>query len=420
MLHLMRAPHLLLILAVPMALACKQRNTESGVGETAVAETDDRAPAATRDFASVARKVVSQSAGVKPGDMVMIFGSNEDLPLLEDIAIEVRKQGASPLVTVSSVGFARRTYDEVSDRYDARTADMNLKLGSFIDVIIGTEAGEARTLKGVPPERMAARAKAAAPFDQLVRKRGVRTVILGNGLYPSEEQAEQYGLSRDELAEAMYSGIDADYSVIQTAGSHVKKVLTSGKELRMTSPNGTDLKVRIDGRPVTVNDGVISPEEAKPGSAERSVWLPAGEAYVIPVAGTAEGTFISDKLFFLGQEVEGLRLEFKGGKLTSMTAQSGLEPIQKAYDAAGPGKEILSVVDIGLNPSLKVPDDNPIHAWSKAGRVTVVIGSNTWAGGTNQVNFGLSPRSAGVTLTVDGKPLIQEGKLQLPNPVASR
>lgn len=421
MLHIMRAPQLLLVLALPMALACKQRNTESAVAETGGMGTDESAPAATaRNFASVARKVVTQSAGVKRGDFVLVFGSNEDLPLLEDIAIEVRKQGASPLVTVSSVGFNRRTYDEVSSQYDTLAPAMNLKLASFVDVIIGTEAGEARTLKDVPPERMAARAQAAAPFDQLMRKRGVRSVILGNGLYPSEEQAEQYGLSRDRLAEAMYSGIDADYGAIQSAGNHVKKVLSSGKELRLTGPNGTDLKVRIEGRPVAVNDGVISPSEAKPGSAERSVWLPAGEAYLIPVAGTAEGTFIADKVFFLGQEVEGLRLEFKAGKLTSMTAQSGLEPVQKAYDAAGPGKEILSVIDIGLNPSLKVPDDNPIHAWSKAGRVTVVIGSNTWAGGTNQVNFGLSPSSAAVTLTVDGKPLIQEGKLQLPNPVASR
>jgi hypothetical protein len=94
-----------------------------------------------------------------------------------------------------------------------------------------------------------------------------------------------------------------------------------------------------------------------------------------------------------------------------MTAKSGLEPLKASYDAAGPGKDVLSVLDIGINPSLKVPDDNPIHAWSKAGRVTIVVGNNTWAGGNNLVNFGLSPSSPGMTLTVDGKALIQDGKL---------
>lgn len=103
-----------------------------------------------------------------------------------------------------------------------------------------------------------------------------------------------------------------------------------------------------------------------------------------------------------------------------MTAKSGLEPLKASYDAAGPGKDMLSVLDIGPNPTLKVPDDNPIHAWSKAGRITIVIGDNTWSGGTNQVNFGLSPSSPGATLTVDGKPLIQEGKLLAGEQVAQR
>jgi leucyl aminopeptidase (aminopeptidase T) len=368
----------------------------------------------------VAEKVVGQSAGVKEGDIVLVFGNDEDLPLLEDLAVEVRKRGASPLITVTTNRFARRAYDEVPAKYDNQVPETNLKLAEFVDVIIGTEGIEARTLKGVPPERVAARAKAGAPVDQLMRKRGVRTVILGNGLYPSAEQAEQFGLSRDQLAEVMYSGIDADYAAVQTTGEQVKKVLAAGKEMRITNPNGTDLRLRIEGRPITVNDGVISAQEQKPGSAETSVWLPAGEVYLIPVLGTAVGTLVSDKEFFRGQPVEGLRLEFKEGKLTSMTAESGLDPLKAAYDAAGPGKDLLSVVDLGINPSLKLPDDNPIHAWSKAGKVTVVIGNNTWAGGTNRVNFGLAPSSPGTSVSVDGKVLIQDGKLLIPGEVANR
>jgi aminopeptidase len=416
-----RSTPLLLVLALISAGSCKSKEADSGTAESGAIKVDEDGSAEpSRDFGSLAEKVVTQSAGVKKGDAVLIFGSDEDLPLLEEIAITVRKQGASPLVTVSTNGFNRRTYDEVPAEYDSQVPEMNLKLSEFVDVIIGTEAAEPGRLKGVPAERMAARAKAAAPVDKLMRQRAVRTVILGNGLYPSEEQAELYDFDRDELAEAMYSGIDADYAAIQAAGKHVKQTLAAGKEMRITQPNGTDLKLRIDRRPVAVNDGIISPEEQKPGSAETSVWLPAGEAYLIPVPGTAEGTFVTEKLFYLGQPVEGLKLEFNAGKLTSMSAESGLEPVQAAYDAAGTGKDVLSVVDIGLNPSLKVPDDNPIHAWSKAGRVTIVIGNNGWAGGSNQVNFALSPSASKATITVDGKPLVQDGKLLMPSPVAAR
>jgi hypothetical protein len=208
--------------------------------------------------------------------------------------------------------------------------------------------------------------------------------------------------------------------VIQATGDQVRKLLAAGKEVRITHPNGTDLRLRIDGRPISVNDGIVSAQEAKPGSAESTVWLPAGDVYLIPVPGTATGTLISEQEFVRGQKVDELRLEFKAGKLVSMTAKSGLEPLKASYDAAGPGKDMLSVLNIGINPSLKVPDDNPIHAWSKAGRVTVVVGNNGWAGGSNLVNFGLSPSSPGTTLTVDGKVLIQGGKLLASGQVASR
>jgi aminopeptidase len=413
---------LVIALMLVSSFGCKERNREvAGAESAALTSSDTASPSALgRDHRSLAEKVVTQSAGVKEGDVVLVFGSDEDLPLLEDVAVEVRKHGGSPLVTVNSNRFARRTYDEVPAKYDSKAPDMNMKLAGIVDVVIGTEAFEPRTLKGVPAERLAARTKAGAAVDQLMRKRGVRTVILGNGLYPSAEQAEQFGLSRDQLADVMYSGIDADYSAIQATGEHVKKVLAGGKEMRITNPNGTDLRLRIDGRPITVNDGVISAQEHKPGSAETSVWLPAGEVYLIPVPGTATGTLVSDKEFYLGQPIEGLKLEFKAGKLTSMTAKSGLDPLKAAYDAAGSGKDVLSVVDIGINPSLRVPDDNPIHAWSKAGKVTVVIGSNTWAGGTNQVNFGLSPASPGTSVSVDGKVLVKDGKLLVPEDVASR
>ena len=89
---------------------------------------------------------------------MLIFGSDEDLPLLEDIAVEVRKRGASPLVSVATEQLDRRLYDEVPAKYDSHEPEMMAKLAGIVDVIINTEAGEGRTLEGVPAERIAARA----------------------------------------------------------------------------------------------------------------------------------------------------------------------------------------------------------------------------------------------------------------------
>ena len=387
------------------------------VGESSDGETES---IGDRDYRAVAEKVVGQNAGVREGDVVWLFGRDEDLPLLEDIAVEVQKRGGSPLVTVGTEHLGRRMYDEVPAKYDTIPSEVNLKLAGFVDVVIGTEAGEQRTLKGVPQERIEARSRAGAPMLALMRKRGVRAAFLGNGLYPSAERAEQLDVSRRQLADMLYGGLNVDYEQLQRTGESIRQVIAAGKEVRITAQNGTDLRVRIAGRPVNVSDGIISAEDRRRGAPATSVWLPAGEVYVMPVPGSAEGVLVTDVDFYSGARVEGLRLEFKQGKVASMTAKSGLEALKAEYDAAGRGKDALSVLDFGINPGLKLPADKPIHAWSRAGMVTVGIGDNSWAGGDINIGFGMAPYVSNATVAVDGQAVIRDGKLATAEETAAR
>ena len=50
----------------------------------------------------------------------------------------------------------------------------------------------------------------------------------------------------------------------------------------------------------------------------------------------------------------------------------------------------------------------------------MMIGNNTWAGGDNDVDFGLPPEVANAIVTVDGKALVQDGKLAQSKAVAER
>ncbi len=49
-----------------------------------------------------------------------------------------------------------------------------------------------------------------------------------------------------------------------------------------------------------------------------------------------------------------------------------------------------------------------------AGMVTLGIGRNTWAGGDNNVSFGIPLYLPGSTLAADGNKIIVDGKLALP------
>jgi leucyl aminopeptidase (aminopeptidase T) len=264
----------------------------------------------------------------------------------------------------------------------------------------------------VPAERLAARNKAQLRAIELANKRGVRRVSIGNGMYPTEAAARRYGMDRDELARLFWSGVNVEYPRLQATADRIRQTLTSGRELRLTHPNGTDFRMGIRGRPVYVSDGVISAEDERKGGAATIVWLPAGEVFIAPVPGTAQGVIIADRVNIEGKTVEGLRMEFKAGKMSSMTAKSGLDRIKAFYDAAGPRKDEFGLVDIGINPNVPFPKGSQLLTWVPAGMVSIQVGNNLIAGGDNAVNFGLSPFLPGSTLTVDGSAIVKDGALQ--------
>ncbi|MCP4248709.1 MAG: aminopeptidase [bacterium] len=365
------------------------------------------------DFKAVAERLVNQSAAVQEGDVVLIRGTTGNMELLEHTAVQVRKRGAFPLLTLTTDDLVRRMYEEVPAKYDAQDPTLGLKLANIVDAIITVTAEEnPNLLAKVPAERIAARNKTFEAVYKAMLSRNIRMVGLGNALYPTEATARQHGMSRSELATIFWNGVNVDQAELEQIGDTLKTYLAAGKEVRITRENGTDLRMRIEHRPVHVSDGVISSEDIRTGGAACQVWLPAGEVFLAPVPGTAEGTVVIDRHFFRGQEIRGLRMTFKGGKMSSMTAASGLEPLKKLYDSCGGDKDEFAAIDIGINPNVRIPPNSRLVAWMASGMISVGVGSNIWAGGTNASEFGLYVHLPGGTLTVDGRELIENGALQ--------
>lgn len=365
------------------------------------------------DLAATATTLVNQAAAIKQGDRVLISGQPRDIDLLEQVAVEVRKRGAFPIVAVTTERLTRRLYDEVPTTCDAQTHDFDLKLAGIVNATISVEGVENETLLStVPPERIAARARAAQPIVQAMLKNNVRQVSLGNGLYPTAAAARRYGLTPDELGKLFWDAVNVDYGRLQSTAERLTATLAGGKEVHITNPNGTDIRFRIENRPVLSSDGVISPDEVARGGAACQVWLPAGEVFTTPVPGTAEGMIVVDRHYFQGKEITGLTLTFKGGKLTEMTAKSGLEPLKALYDASGTGRDEFGFVDVGINPSLKAPKDTKLLTWIPSGMVTCGIGGNVWAGGANDCPFDIGCFLPGSTVKVDGKTIVDGGTLQ--------
>src|SRR5947209_2249330 len=399
----------------PPANTAANANTSATPAPTATAATETAAKKAPTDLEQLAQRLVTQSAGVKEGDVVLVTGGTQDQELLEDIAVNVRKAGAFPLVSIGSDRMAKRMYADVPEKYDAQMDQWGMKLADAVNITIGIDSGLAEGLfADADPKRLAARAKANAPIGDEFIKRNVRQVSIGNGFYPTDWRAKRYGMSLDDLTKTFWDGVNTDYATVQTRGEQVKGALAAGNELHITNPNGTDLKLKVQGRPVLVSDGIISPEDVQKGGAAVSVYLPAGEVFCAPVAGSAEGKVVHTLDYYNGKEVDNLTLTIAGGKVTAMTGTGpGFDQLKADYDAAGEGKDVLSFVDLGINPNVKLPASSKLGNWVPAGSITVGVGNNQWAGGDDKSPYEYVIFLPGLTVTLDDKTIIERGHMKI-------
>ncbi len=73
------------------------------------------------NLAALAHRIVTTSAGIKPGDVVVVAGGKHTIPLMEAIAIEAQKAGGMTNLFLSSDSVTRSYYRDVPADYLART-----------------------------------------------------------------------------------------------------------------------------------------------------------------------------------------------------------------------------------------------------------------------------------------------------------
>lgn len=367
--------------------------------------------AADPNTADLAERVVGKTANVKEGEIVQISGGPQDIAFLEDLAVAVRKRGAFPIITFWSESAEKKLIAVLPEKYDGQLQANEMALAKIINVrIVLPAVRDASIFEKMPAARRYKIGAANASIYDTVLKRNVRTVELDNQLAPSPSRAKAAGLTEAEMASTYWAGLGADYGAIETKAAALKELLAKGTEVRITHPNGTDIKFKVKGRKVLTSDGVISDADAKAGGPAATVWLPAGEVFLAPVPGSAEGKIVDDRMVFSDKEVTGITAEFKAGKMTNITAKAGWDAVKPLYDAAGPGKNQLGVFDLGLNPAVKATPK--FETFVAAGLVSLGTGENRWAGGNVKEPFGMTFQLSGATVTLDGKPLVENGSLK--------
>jgi leucyl aminopeptidase (aminopeptidase T) len=149
-------------------------------------------------------------------------------------------------------------------------------------------------------------------------------------------------------------------------------LLSRAETVRVTGPAGTDITLRVKGRPAHADTGM-------PGPGEFSN-LPAGEIYVAPVEGKAEGVIVSGR-GPMGACRPPVVFTVRAGRAVRTTA-----PKYARLFRANPSFGVLAEFGVGTNDRAIVESDM-LEAEKVLGTVHFAFGDNSTFGGENRAAF---------------------------------
>jgi leucyl aminopeptidase (aminopeptidase T) len=233
---------------------------------------------------------------------------------------------------------------------------------------------------------------------------------------PTRQEAQQIHVDYDTYQQMQWAAINADYTAIAANAHQLEALLKTAKKGRLTAPN-TKLTFNLNQGPVTINDGAISPEEARSAvEADRQISLPAGELTVLADENSANGKVLVPR-DWCGYSVSEGKLTnasfaFVNGKVQHFKAEAGQACFDE-YDKKDPGFSQFSGLAIGLNPALKVLSDDKqdYRPGAAEGMVFILIGGNARYGGQNKIQESFAFPIEKATLEIDGKTIIKDGKM---------
>ena len=368
------------------------------------------------NFAELAGKIIKNSTAIKPGDVVVVAGGKHDVDLMEALAIEARKQGAQVTMLLDSDKYERAVFTEVPEKYLDEQPTYFADWFKTINVFIGLPGVEdsKAVFADIPQERLAKANKAGQVISDVLNASGVRGVFVG---YPTRSDAAVNQLDFPTYEKAFWDALDADFNRISQDGNKLKQMLQGAKTVRVTSPSGTDFTFSVGDRAVFVDDGIMNDDKAKSASfVTRSVTLPGGTVSVAPIETSANGkVFVShDQCMF--KPLTGESFDFNQGNLEHYKAENGAQCYAEAIAPYDGPKEMFGFFQIGLNPGARIIE-NPgdYRPQNAAGLVIIGTGDNQIMGGNNKVKGGggFTFPIVNATVTIDGKTVIENGKLTL-------
>jgi leucyl aminopeptidase (aminopeptidase T) len=208
-----------------------------------------------------------------------------------------------------------------------------------------------------------------------------------------------------------HQALRANFEERGKIGDRIAEAFTAGSEIHVTTPAGTDIAMRIDGRVGASTPGYV----VRPGEMSSP---PDIETYVSPLETSARGTVVVDGSIpypTLGLLATPVRLDVAGGRVerVSSTDTKLADEVRRVFASAeSPKAYVLAECGVGLNDLAKL-SGIMLTDEGAAGTMHFGFGSNFSIGGVNEVPFHLDVVMRAPTLRIDGRVAIEQGEVRI-------
>ncbi|MBA7597216.1 hypothetical protein ES703_04212 [subsurface metagenome] len=199
----------------------------------------------------------------------------------------------------------------------------------------------------------------------------------------------------------------ANYREVDRWTKKVAAFLSRASEVEVNSPAGTELSFSLKGREAHSDTGIFH----RPGDFGN---LPAGEAFIAPIEGTAEGRVIVGGSM-VGFPRETVEIIIKKG-MASKISGAHVAKLRKLLKEVGPKAYNLAELGVGTNPKARLIG-NIIEDEKVLGACHIALGDNSTFGGKVRAGVHIDGIILRPTVKLDGKIIMKQGRLLVCNPL---
>ena len=321
-----------------------------------------------------ARLLVERCVDIQPGWEVVVVGSTQARPLVEEVVRGIGRRGGIPVVQLSFSGMDYWPFETIwaetaPPELVAERSPLRVKIEDECDAWIRIGAPEnTRDGVGLGEAQHNAIAKGAHP---LIARRLASDIPWVTCRYPTPALAQEAGMSLREFEEFLFGAVLLDWDAEGKKMERIKERFDAADEVRIVGDE-TDIRFSIAGREGEVDAGHMN--------------MPGGEVFYCPVEDSTEGV-VTFSEFPAVQEpdvVDGVRMRYEKGRVVEASATANEEVLMRALDR-DEGARVLGEFGIGCNPGIQRHMRNTLFDEKIYGTIHLAVGAGIpSAGGHNE------------------------------------